>query len=123
MLKKEVFKKQKFEEILQKQWGDFLDHVVLMRIVMENVRDCYFKEITQNQIPDRHVKLSITKAIIISDYENAIVKNSCGFELWIEFTIPKLEGVVIGTGVYFLDLKGNLILKNIFGTFFKPKNI
>lgn len=113
-MKSQILKKENIEETFQKQWTDFLDHVRLMRLVMEDVRDTTFKEIQQESIPPVCVKISITKVKILnsSDYH---------FELWIEFSIPKENGVVIGTNVYNLSLEDKILLKESFGTYFRPK--
>jgi hypothetical protein len=113
-MKSQILKKEKLEETFQKQWTDFLDHVRLMRLVMEDVRDTKFKEIQQESIPPVCVKFSVTKVTILesSDYH---------FEIWIEFSIPKDDGVVIGTSVYNLNLSGQIVLKECFGTNFRPK--
>ena len=115
-MKNQVLNKEKLEEILQKQWTDFLDHIRFMRLVMEDVRDTQFKEIRQESIPPVFVKFSVTKVNILnlSDYH---------LELWVEFSIPKEDGVVIGTNVYNLNFKGEIILKEYFGTHFRPKNL
>jgi len=111
----EIFKKDQLENLLQQQWGKFLDHVRLMRVVMEDVSNTSFKEIQQQEIPQRHVKFSLTKFSIILEPDHAL-------EFWVEFNIPKQDGVVIGTSIYVLRLNGNISLRECFGTHFRPKN-
>jgi hypothetical protein len=110
----EILKKDQLENLLQQQWGKFLDHLRLMRVVMEDVSNTSFKEIEQQDIPDRHVKFSLTKFSIVLEPDHA-------FEFWVEFTIPKQNGVVIGTSVYLLKLNGDISLRQCFGTHFRPK--
>ena len=105
-----IFKKEMLENLLQRQWTDYLDHVRMMRMVMEDVRDNSFKEIVQEQIPLKNPSITLTKVI----YDNPL-------ELWIEFTIPKLDGIVIGTNTYLLNLLGEIVLKESFGTHFRPQ--
>lgn len=114
-----ILKTKQLEELLQQNWGNFLDHLLLMRMVLEHVRDTTFKEIKQPSIPDRHVKITVTKFSILQNQEQLSYYD---FEIWIEFTIPKDDGVVIGTSVCFLNLIGNFYFKESYGTFFRPEN-
>ena len=113
-MKNQILKKEQLEETFQKQWTDFLDHVRLMRLVMEDVRDTKFKEIQQESIPPVCVKFSVTRVQILEN-------SDCHFEIWIEFSIPKDKGVAIGTSIYHLNLNGQIFLKECFGTKFEPK--
>ena len=114
-----IFKKVELEDILQRQWGNYLDHLLLMRMVMEHVRDTSFKEIMQQEIPPRQVKMSVTKVSLINYVNNT--RPDYDFEIWVEFTIPKENGVVVGTSVYFLNLNGDIRLDQCFGTWFRPE--
>lgn len=109
--------KEKLEDIFQRQWSDFIDYVRLMRRVMEDVRDTSFREIRQQSVPPLQVKMSITNCKLSPD-----AGGDTGLELWVEFSIPKDKGVVIGTSVYLLTFSGDLSLKNSFGTYFLPEN-
>lgn len=102
---------RKLENVLQTHWAEFLDTVQVMRFVLEQVRDTTFKVIRQADIPPRQMKVSVTR----------FAKDGDGFEVWIEFTVPKNEGVVIGTVLCSLSLLGELRLKESFGTEFQPE--
>jgi hypothetical protein len=117
-----IFKTQKLEELLQHNWGNFLDHLLLMRKVMEDVRDTSFKEIKQQNIPPRQVKFSVTKFNVIEKSKNEASFPNYAFEFWLEFTIPKDNGVVIGTNTYLMNLQGEIQLDKSFGTHFKPED-
>lgn len=118
----EIFKIKNLEDLLQNNWGNFLDHLLLMRKVMEDVRDNSFKEIKQQNIPPRHVKFSVTKFSVIEKSQLAHSYLNYAFEFWVEYTIPKSNGVVIGTNIYLLNLQGDIKLDNFFGTHFMPEN-
>lgn len=101
------------EQLLQRHWTDFLDQVRLMRTVMENIRDTSFRIIKQQNIPPNQVKLSVTKLSVDSKRPN--------LEIWVEFSIPKEKGVVVGTSICDLSLDGSFSIKESFGTHFTPE--
>ena len=117
---KNIFKKSELEDTLQKQWTNYLDHLLLMRMVMEYVRDTTYKEIMQQTVPPIKCKLSVTKFSLINYVNN--IRPNYDFEIFLEFTIPKEDGVAIGTSVYFLNLNGDMQLDQCFCTWFRPKN-
>jgi len=100
------------ELLLQTKWAEFIDRTTFMRIVLEHARDTEYRIVYQYEIPPPSIKLSITKFAI----------DGSAFEVWVEFTVPKNEGVVVGTHVFSLTLSGELDLKNTHGTHFVPKN-
>lgn len=102
--------KQRLESLLTSHWADFLDKEQLLRVVLETARDADYKVIEQQNIPPRQIKLSVTKFNI----------EKTGFEVWIEFTVPKDNGVVVGTHVLSLDLSGKFRLNQTYGTFLRP---
>lgn len=112
-----VIDTDKLEQLLQKQWAEILDNVRLMRTLMENVRDTSFKKIKQREIPPRYTKISLSNFRVQA-------KNPADhhFEVWIEYSMPKENGIVIGTAIYKLYLTGDLILQNILGTHFEPES-
>ncbi len=85
---------------------------------MEDVLNNNFRQIVQNTLPDRQIKICVTKFQLQPPDET--FKNAA-FEIWIEYTIPKDKGVVIGSNIYILNFDGQAILKNCFGTQFLPK--
>lgn len=108
------------EQVLQAHWTEFLDPVQVMRVVMEHVRDTKFKVIRQAEIPPRHVKVTVTKvSVFLGKDELPCLKEQ--LEVWIEFSIPKDAGVVIGTYTGVLGLSGDFRLKESFGTHFLPE--
>jgi hypothetical protein len=118
-----IFKRQKLEELLQHNWGDFLDHLLLMRQVLEDVRNTPFRELMQQNIPPRQVKFSVTKfSSLPANSQQLNSDSNYAFEFWVEYTIPKDDGVVVGTNTYLLSLDGNLKLGESFGTHFRPES-
>jgi len=98
--------KEKLESLLQTHWTSFLDKDQLIRFVLETARDTEYKVIKQQTIPPKQIKLSITKFNI----------QEKGFEIWVEFTVPKDNGVVIGTHVLSLNLTGEFQLIDSYGS-------
>jgi len=79
-----------------------------MRILFEHIRDNQFPEINQDQI-EISTKISVT---------NVEIQNE-KIVLWIEFSIPKNNGIVIGTILASLKLNGEFNINETFGTHFK----
>jgi hypothetical protein len=103
----------KLEEVLQRHWAEFLDPVQVMRLVLEHVRNTSFRTIYQAEIPKQCTKISVTGFIKIGD----------GFQVWIEFTVPKNTGVIMGTVLLRLELSGKADIEESFGTVFMPETL
>ena len=116
----DVLRIDRLEHVLQLNWADFLDYSRLMRHVLEYSRDTPFKTIRQEEIPPRQVKLTITRFKVVQAEKDSPCAGTA-FEAWVEFTAPKGNGVVIGTGVYLLSLSGEMHLKEGYGTHFVPE--
>lgn len=115
----EIFKTQKLEETLQNNWTHFLDHLLLMRQVLEDIRNTSFRELKQQNIPNRQVKFSVTKFTVINAVQKKVESQRYAFEFWVEYSVPKEDGVVVGTNTYLLSLEGEIKLHDSFGTHFK----
>ena len=102
--------KEKLELLLQSKWTEFIDRQQLMRLSLEYVRDTEYRKLKQKEIPTVQIRLTVTKF--------AIIPNPSEFELWIEFSIPKEDGVVIVTHVVSLNFAGEVKLKETHGTHF-----
>lgn len=109
----ELIVKQKLEHLLQAHWADFIDERQLLRIVLETARDAKYKVIEQQNLPPKQIKLSVTKFGV----------EEKAFEVWTEFTVPREDGVVIGTHVFSLTLSGELQLIDTYGTFCVLNNV
>lgn len=109
---KNILNLEKIDELFQANWVDLLDRMTFMRILLEDVRnsDYQIREGT-NKVP-LSTRLTITKFIPCG---------KCKFEVWVEFTVPKNEGVVQGSHIYCLNLDGSLELKNTYGVHFVTK--
>jgi len=100
------------EKLLLANWTQFLDKLQLMRNVLEYTRNNEYQVILQEEIPPKHTKIQITK-FQPTDHD---------FDVWIEFTVPKEDGVIVGTHTCNLNLNGELALRETYGTFFKVES-
>lgn len=107
----------KLEHTLQAHWTEFLDNVQIMCAILEHVRDTPFRIIKQENIPPRQTKITVTKFTVEMTPAGAILG------AWLEFTVPKNDGVVIGTAIVSLPWDGRMIFKESFGTEFQAKNL
>lgn len=107
----EILNQIKLEQLLKTNWTEFIDQTQFLRLVLTNANEQHnnYQTLNQLEIPLKQIKLSITKFSVI---------NSCKFEVWAEFSIPKDNGVLVGTHVFEMDLSGNFNLKESYGTIF-----
>lgn len=100
------------ESVLQRRWTEFVDKMQLMRTVLEHVRDTEYRTLNESP-PTLDSKVSASFHSVPSEtYE---------LEMWTEFTVPKNNGVVIGTHVFAIKSNGELELKETYGTHFLPE--
>lgn len=102
-----------FEQVLLANWSSFLDKTQLLKIVLEHARNNEYSTSLQDKIPPRHTKVTLTK----------FTPKNKKFLIWVEFTIPKEEGVVVGSHVYDLMFDGELVLTESYGKYFCLNNI
>ncbi len=102
----------RLEQLLLSNWAQFLDKLQLMKIVLEHASNNEYPLIEQEEIPPRHTKIQITK----------FTPNERNFAVWVEFTVPKGNGVLVGTHTFSLTLNGELTLNETYGTHFVPKS-
>lgn len=98
---------EKLQHIMVAHWAEFLDRNLLIKNVLETVRD--------TEYPIVHSSVKPKMAFSVTKFD---VANDLTFEVWIEFSAPKESGVVIGTHVYHLSLDGKLDLLKSYGTHF-----
>jgi len=101
---------EKLERLLQLNWTEFLDRQQIVRLCLEYARNAAYKTLQQKEIPKIQFRASVTKFIV--------TEITPEFEIWIEFSVPKDNGVVIGTHVLSLRLSGEVKLKESHGTHF-----
>lgn len=100
----------KLEKLLQLNWTEFLDKQQVMRLCLEHSSNETYKTLKQKEIPKVQFKVSVTKISVTNLNE---------FEIWIEFSVPKNNGVIVGTHILSLDLSGEAKIKKSYGTYFE----
>lgn len=110
---KNIINQNKLEQLLQSHWAEVIDQTQILRFVLTNAQRINYQSIKQPEIPPRQMKLTVTKFSLMNSYE---------FEVWAEFSIPKGEGVVVGTHILSLSLSGDIDLKESHGTHFMPES-
>lgn len=106
----------KLEALLQSKWTQFIDKPQLMRTILEDTRDEEYKILYNKELPDRQLKISVSFHSASGNTTDPYI-----FEVWAEFTVPKDNGVVIGTHVYSVNSKGELKIKETYGSHFLPE--
>ena len=107
-----IIKQKNLERLLLTNWAELIDRTQMLRFVLTHAQQTDYRLLKQPEIPPQQIKLTLTKFTLV---------NSCEFELWAEFSIPKDQGVVVGTHVISLKLSGEMILKDSYGTHFLPE--
>lgn len=98
---------EKLEQLLLATWASFINKSQFLKTVLEHARNTEYPVSRQVEIPPRQIKMILTK----------FRPEGQTFSVWVEFTVPKDEGVVVGTHVYSLTLNGELALVETFGTY------
>jgi hypothetical protein len=104
-----VINKEKLEQLLTQKWTEFLDYRKIIAFVMISVRDNNFPVFEENNLPQKNTEIKISRFVLKND----------GFLLWIDFTVPKEPGFVVGTCEAILKSSGKLILNQILGQFIR----
>lgn len=107
-MKNNILNKQGLENVLRSHWSEFTRRNELMLFTLESARDADYNISDEETDIPQQLKISITKVSL----------SHSGFEIWIEFIVPRNDGVAIGTHVCFLSLNGNLELVKSYGTQF-----
>jgi len=108
-----LINQKKLEQLLQSHWAEVIDQTQMLRFVLTNAQRINYRSIKQLEIPPKQMRLTVTKFSLV---------DSCEFEVWAEFSIPKGEGVVVGTHILSLSLSGEIDLKESHGTHFMPES-
>lgn len=101
------FSKEKLENFLIANWSKFLDVNKLFSFILIQVRDC------NNLIEINQVKTDKMMKITISRLE--LDKN---ITFWFDFTIPKKEGIAVGTHELVLGFNSEIISSSTYGNLF-----
>lgn len=106
-----VFKEDKFEEILVANWTHFLDSSKLLAFVLQNVRTNInnLGIIPSAEIKPKGVSITISRCYWTPK----------GFILWIEFNIPiEIRKMSEGTMELLLSIDGNISYINVLGNLY-----
>lgn len=115
-----IILKEQLENVLQKNWATILDRNAFMKRVMSDAQSTELTQKITENTPPRQVKIVLTK-FEIKELDQ-FTENPYDFLLWAEFTVPREQGVVVGTHIYRLDLLGNLELTETYGIHFVPES-
>ena len=104
--------KQKLEELLLKNWTSFMDFKTLLSLVLVAVRDTEFPARTTQEI-------KIQTQIKLSRFE----PGEHGFTVWVEFSVPRGDGLVVGTSEIQLLLSGKATHIQTIGNLFLKRKL
>jgi len=88
-----------------------MDSKQLIAFTLLNVRDKKdsFQEIKEkDELPKKNIQVTLSRFEPCSD----------GFTVWIDYTVPQENEIIVGTVETILNLNGDLTLLNIIGTRF-----
>jgi len=105
------------EHVLQTHWAEVLDSTLIRRAVSLHVSENDFLKQVQDAIPKRQLQLTVSKFKI----ETCEKEKREWFDVAIEFTAPKNDGVVVGTVVCEIYLDGFCRFIKWYGTHLCPR--
>lgn len=107
-------KVDQLENLLLKNWANFLDSRELINFTLKCVRDNInsLKKIQEESLPERGVQITLSKFELTPN----------GFLLWIDFTVPNKNSLSLGTIEAILTYD-NLIMKQILGNYLYLNNV
>lgn len=108
-----IILKDKFEQLLIKNWATFIDYKRLIAYLLECARDTDFPVIQQKNLQVKGTQLKISR---FQPEEN-------GFIVWVEFSIlVSNTEVIVGTTELFLATSGEASVKQTVGNRFIDGN-
>ncbi len=109
-----VIEIRKLEQLLQAHWTEFIDHTQIMKNVLEYVQQNEFKILNVNSVVKK-LSVTVSNILFCNDKDKM-------FEIWVEITAPKQQGVVIGTVIFISDGDGNIEFKSGYASLLLPAN-
>lgn len=103
------------EHVLQTNWAEVMDSRAVMLAVLDYVVNTEFKKLIQDEIPKRHNFLTVSSFKLECDADQE------WFDVAVEFTAPKDDGVVVGTAVVELHLDGRFFFREWYGSHLCPR--
>lgn len=105
-----LIRKDKLEELLLSQWSSFIDFKKLLAYVLSTVRDIQFPTTKTEEIKNRGTQIKLSRFEPDGDR----------FTVWVEFTVAREPGVVVGTSELSLTLDGTADHVQTLGNHFVP---
>lgn len=109
---KEILKITELEETLVQNWTKFIDSRLLLKQVLEDANQIASLNIVHDKEANFNKKIQIS----ITDFKQK--ENPSIFEICVEFTVPRENGILVGSHYYSLGLNGSFFLENSSGTLF-----
>jgi hypothetical protein len=104
---------QKLEALFLANWANLIDKTQFLKRVLADARDYKAPVVSQEDAPPGSTtKMTITKFEPLGKGQ---------YEIWVEFTLPRESGVLVGTHIYQLSLDGEATLVNTSGVCFESK--
>jgi len=106
-----IINKQNLEKLLVSKWTTFMDSkqiIAFTLLAVRNHRDSFQTIQEENELPGKNTQVTISRFEPHPD----------GFLIWIDYTVPHFNEIVVGTVEAKLKLDGDLDLLNTIGTRF-----
>jgi hypothetical protein len=93
---------KKLEALFLANWANLIDKTQFLKRVLSDARDYKAPIVSQEDAPPGSTtKMTITKFSPLGKGQ---------YEIWVEFTLPRESGVLVGTHTYKLSLDGEATL-------------
>ena len=112
---KNIINKQNLEKLLMSKWTTFMDSkqvIAFTLLTVRNQKDSFQIVQEEENLPEKNIQITISRFEPCPEH----------FTVWIDFTVPHENEIVVGTVETKLKLNGDLNLLNIVGTRFVSSN-
>lgn len=106
-----LINRQELLKVLKENQSKIFIGSQLFKQALIDARDSHYPTV----VP-RDPAINLKAKVILSKID---LTSNNQFEIWVEFTVPREEGTVVGTHVYNFCLDGNFSLKETYGTVFR----
>jgi hypothetical protein len=102
--------KDELTRVLMENHSKFINSTQIFKQTLLDVRDSHY----QTVIP-KDPSVSTKTKVIISKFD---IRINNQLEIWVEFSVPRQDGNVVGTHIYNINLDGTFELKETHGVIF-----
>lgn len=109
------FNRDVFISLLKENHSKLIDSTKVFKQALTDARDSDYRAVIH-----RDSAVSLKTKVMISKFD---VGSNNQLEIWVEFSVPRQEGTVVGSHIYAINLDGTFKLKETHGVIFSNENV